>query len=250
MRRLENQTLMDPIPDFQPLYKQVYDVLVRRIAEGQWQPGQVLPSEQALASELRVSQGTVRKALDTLSAENLVQRRQGKGTYVAEHTQEHSLFRFFRLAHPGTDGERVTPESADVRCKRRAATASEASQLRLAKGETVVEIKRVRLIDGKRAVSEKSVVPLRLFPEIDHQDALPNTLYSLYQSVYGVNIVLAKEELKAVLATRTDERNLGIEPGLPMLQIERVAVAIDGQRVEQRISRCDTRHVVYAIDVN
>ena len=241
---------MDPIPDFQPLYKQVYDVLVRRIAEGQWQPGQVLPSEQSLAAELRVSQGTVRKALDSLAAENLVQRHQGKGPYVAEHTQEHSLFRFFRLSHPNAEGERVTPESTDARCKRRAATVTEAEKLHLPKGATVVEITRVRLIDGERAVSEKSIVPLKLFPEIDHQDALPNTLYSLYQSVYGVNIVLAKEELQAVLATKKDEKELGIKPGMPMLLIERIALAINGQRAELRFSRCDTRHVVYAIDVS
>ena len=241
---------MDPIPDFQPLYKQVYDVLVRRIAEGQWKPGQVLPSEQALAEELRVSQGTVRKALDTLAAENLVQRHQGKGTYVAEHTQEHSLFRFFRLARPHSEGERAKPDSSKARCKRRAATPTEAERLHLSKGATVVEIKRVRLIDGERAVSEKSVVPLKLFPELDHQDALPNTLYSLYQSVYGVNIILAKEELSAVLATKADERELGIKPGSPMLRIERIALSITGQRAEFRISRCDTRHVVYAIDVN
>lgn len=241
---------MESMPDFQPLYKQVYDVLVRRIAEGSWQPGEALPSEQALAAELKVSQGTVRKALDVLVAENLVQRHQGKGTFVAEHTQEHSLFRFFRLAVPGTEGERVTPESGNARCKRRAATAHEAEKLHLSKGKIIVEIKRVRLIGGERAVSEKSIVPLALFPEIDHQEALPNTLYSLYQSVYGVNIVLVKEELSAVLATKADEKDLGIKPGSPMMRIERVAISINGQRAELRTSRCDTRHVVYAIDVS
>ena len=241
---------MESMPDFQPLYKQVYDVLVRRIAESAWRPGEALPSEQALAAELKVSQGTVRKALDVLVAENLVQRHQGKGTYVAEHTQEHSLFRFFRLARPGTDGEHVTPESSEARCKRRAASAAESEKLHLAKRATVVEIKRVRSIDGVPAVIEMSVVPLNLFPEIDHQDAIPNTLYSLYQSVYGVNIVLAKEELSAVLATKADEKELGIKPGSPMLRIERVAISISGQRAELRTSRCDTRHVIYAIDVS
>jgi len=241
---------MESMPDFQPLYKQVYDVLVRRIAEGAWRPGEALPSEQALAAELKVSQGTVRKALDVLVSENLVQRHQGKGTYVAEHTQEHSLFRFFRLARPGTDGERVMPESSDARCKRRAASTAESEKLHLAKGAKVVEIKRVRSVDGVPAVIEISVVPLKLFPEIDHQDALPNTLYSLYQSVYGVNIVLAKEELSAILATRADEKELGIKPGSPMLCIERVAISISGQRAELRTSRCDTRHVVYAVDVS
>ena len=241
---------MDSIPDFQPLYKQVYDVLVRRISEGAWRPAEALPSEQALAAELKVSQGTVRKALDALAAENLVQRHQGKGTYVAEHTQEHALFRFFRLAKPNTDGERATPESTEARCRRRVATAAEVDKLHLAKGAKIVEIKRSRLIDGVAAISEKIIVPLRLFPEIDHQKALPNTLYSLYQSVYGVNIVVAKEELSAVLSNKNDEREIGIKPGLPMLRIDRIAMAINGQRAEWRISRCDTRHVVYAIDVS
>lgn len=240
---------MDAIPDFQPLYKQVYDVLVRRIAEGAWLPAEALPSEQALAAELRVSQGTVRKALDALAAENLVQRRQGKGTYVAEHTQEHALFRFFRLARPDTDGERVTPESTGDTVRRRAATAADIGKLHLSKGAQVVEIKRTRLIDGAPAISEKIILPLQLFPEIDHQPALPNTLYSLYQSVYGISVSIAKEELSAVLSDRHDEKRLGLKPGSPVLMIDRVAIAVGGQRVEWRISRCDTRNIVYAIDV-
>ena len=241
---------MEPIPDFQPLYKQVYAVLVRRIAEGAWGPSEVLPSEQALAAELNLSQGTVRKALDALAAENLVQRHQGKGTFVSEHTQEHALFRFWRLARPNTDGERVTPDSTEARCKRRVATSAEVDKLHLSKGALVVEIKRVRLIDDVPAVSEKIIVPLKLFPEIDHQDALPNTLYSLYQSVYGVNITVAKEELRAVLANKSDEKELGVKPGTPLLRIDRVAIGIGGQRAEWRISRCETRNVVYAIDVS
>ena len=241
---------MESMPDFQPLYKQVYDVLVRRIAKGAWQPAEALPSEQALAAELKVSQGTVRKAVDVLVAENLVQRRQGKGTYVSEHTQEHALFRFFRLSRPNTDGERVTPESTEARCKRRVATAVEVGKLHLSKGQTVVEIKRLRLIDGLPAVSEKIVVPMKLFPELDHQASLPNTLYSLYQSVYGVNVTIAKEELRAVLSTRIDEKALGIKPGSPILSVDRVAIAIGGQRVEWRVSRCNTSNIVYAIDIS
>lgn len=238
------------IPDFQPLYKQVYEVLVRRIAEGEWGPAEALPSEHALAAELSVSQGTVRKALDALAAENLVQRHQGKGTYVAEHTQEHALFRFFRLSKPGSDGERVTPQSASSRCRRRKATAAEIDKLHLAKEAMVVEIKRVRLIDTEPAVSERIIVPLSLFPEIDHQPALPNTLYSLYQSVYGVNIVMAKEELSAVTANKKDESELGVTAGSPLLRIDRIAMSIGGQRAEWRISRCDSRKAVYAVEIS
>jgi GntR family transcriptional regulator len=241
---------MGEIPDFQPLYKQVYDVLVRRIAEGAWLPAEVLPSEHALAAELKVSQGTIRKALDVLAAENLVFRRQGKGTYVAEHTQEHTLFRFFRLARPNMEGERAVPESTKARCKRRIATAKETEKLHLPKAASVVEIKRARLVDGVPTVSERIIVPLSLFPELDHQTALPNTLYSLYQSVYGVNITVAREELTAVLSNKSDEKELGIKPGSPILRIERIAMSIGRKRAEWRISRCDTSNIVYANDIS
>lgn len=240
---------MNSRPDFQPLYKQVYTVLVRRIADSEWQPGDSLPSEQVLASEMGVSQGTVRKALDALAAEKLVQRRQGKGTFVAEHTQEHALFRFFRIARPHTDGERVIPESGGERVRRRTATAIERSKLSLRKGALIVEIKRTRLIDNVPAITEKIVLPLELFPEIDHQHALPNTLYSLYQSVYGISVATTHEELSAVSATKEDARQLTIEPGSPLLQIARVAIGIDKQKVEWRLSRCDTRNLVYVADV-
>ena len=85
---------MNETPGYRPLYRQVYDILVRKIAEGAWKPGEMLPSEQALARELGVSHGTVRKVLDALTAENLLLRRQGKGTFVAEHNQDRALFRF------------------------------------------------------------------------------------------------------------------------------------------------------------
>jgi len=240
---------MSSIPDFQPLYRQVYEVLVRRIAEGTWRPGQTLPSEQALAVELGVSQGTVRKAMDSLAAENLILRRQGKGSFVAEHTQEHALFRFFRLARPSPDREPVTPQLGRTRVRARAASRSEQQRLRLAEGADVIEIRRTRLIDESPAINEKIVLPASLFPGIERQEALPNTLYSLYQNVYGISIAFAREELRAALADKRDAAALDIDVGTPLLQIDRIGVALDGRRVEWRTSRCDTRNLVYAVDV-
>ena len=65
-------------PGFRPLYRQVRDILVKRIADGVWQPGQILPSESEVAADLGVSQGTARKALDSLTADHFVVRRQGR----------------------------------------------------------------------------------------------------------------------------------------------------------------------------
>jgi len=225
-------------------------VLARRIAEGVWRPAQLLPSEQSLARELGVSQGTVRKALDALAAENLLLRRQGKGTYVAEHTQEHALFRFFRLSRPAPDGVRITPQLGEEHVHSRPANRAEASRLQLLPKARIVEIRRTRLIDQKPKVVEKIILPLSLFPGIDHRISLPNTLYSLYQGVYGISIAVAKEELRAVLANKRDAKALGLAPGAALLQIDRIAVALDGQPVEWRISRCDTRDIVYAVDIS
>ena len=87
----------DKILGFRPLYRQVRDTLVKRIADGVWQAGQPLPSEPELAAELSVSQGTVRKALDAMTAEKLVIRRQARGTFVAKHDDARILFKFFKL---------------------------------------------------------------------------------------------------------------------------------------------------------
>lgn len=239
---------MKTVPDFQPLYKQVYEVLLRRIAQGEWRPGEALPSEQALAAELGVSQGTVRKSLDALTAEKLVQRRQGKGTYVAEHTPDLALFRFFRLSR-ADGGERVTPQSTPAAVRRRPAKAVEAEKLGLRRGAQVIEIRRTRLIDGEPLISEVIVLPRSLFPGIDRHGELPNTLYSLYQSEFGVSVVVANEELQAVAASREDAKILEVEPGTPLLQIDRIAVDLDGRKVEWRCSRCDTRGIVYAVAV-
>jgi GntR family transcriptional regulator len=237
---------MDESPHYRPLYRQVHDALVRQISEGAWRPGEALPSEQALAARLGVSQGTVRKALDALAVENVIERRQGKGTYVAEHTPERSLFRFFRLSHP--DGTRATPETRDDETvRRRAGRPAELKKLGLEPGTAVVEIVRVRLIDARPAILERIVLPLALFPDIDKRSPLPNALYSLYQREYGQNIATADEELRADAAGKEDAKKLGVAPGTPLLHIERIGIGVDGTRVEWRVSRCDTRHLAYAV---
>jgi len=239
---------MDESPRYRPLYQQVYDFLVRQIAAGEWGPGESLPSEQALAGRLNVSQGTVRKALDALAADSLIDRRQGKGTYVAEHTNDRALFRFFRMARPG--GARVLPTSTGDVLKRRTARAGEVARLALKPGVEVWEVSRVRLMDGEPAVFEKIVVPAALFPGLERHDPLPNALYALYQREYGVNIVSAEEELRADTARKDDCRRLKLAPGAALLHIDRVAVSLEGTRVEWRASRCDTTHFVYAVTLS
>src|ERR1700704_881194 len=103
-------------PSFKPLYLQLKALLLESLAAGEWHPGEAIPSESELARRFGVSQGTARKAIDAMAADNLVVRRQGKGTFVATHTEEKtSLFRFLRIRR--NDGRDEYPASRllDVR---------------------------------------------------------------------------------------------------------------------------------------
>jgi GntR family transcriptional regulator len=232
-------------PGYRPLYRQVYDIVVRRVVQGNWRPGEALPSEQSLARELGVSQGTMRKVLDSLTAEKLLERRQGKGTFIAENTQERALFRFFRMAKPG--GKRLIPERAGELVKVRMSRAPERTKLDLARNDRVVEITRTRLIEGRPALHELIILPAVLFPGIEKKTSLPNTLYSLYQTEYGINIVAAHEELRPELATAEDQRVLQVPEGSPMLVIDRLAVSLQDRKVEWRLSRVRSGDIVYAV---
>ena len=99
-------------PSFQPLYRQIKALLTQSLISGEWAPGASIPSEMDLAVRFGVSQGTVRKAIDELAAENIVVRRQGKGTFVATHTEEVVKLRFLRLVAADGSKEKSGKETS------------------------------------------------------------------------------------------------------------------------------------------
>ena len=239
---------MDPmqqVPGYRPLYQQVKDLLRRRIVDGTWRPDEVLPSEGRLAAEFGVSQGTVRKALDELAAQNLVVRRQGRGTFVAAHSPDTALFHFFHIVDQS--GARQVPESELLDCRRGIAGPRETDALALMPGALVLRIDRRRSIAGRPAIVERIVVPQTLFPDLDDlgPEGLPNTLYDLYQSRYGVTVGRATERVRAVAAAPEDAAYLGVADGTPVLEIDRIARDLDERPVEWRVSRCLTDRLAY-----
>lgn len=233
---------------FQPLYKQVYTLISERIARGEMKPAQSLPSEFALADELGVSQGTVRKALDKLVAEKILERRQGKGTYVAKHTQEKSLFRFFRFREPG--GESLIPETTVISRKTRVCSAQEAKRLNLDSGQQVHELSRLRSLKGVPTIVERIIQPLDIFPGLDKEEELPNSLYSLYQERYDISIVEVREEIKATALPAKVAKRLDLPAKAPALLVSRVSVNIDGRAVEWSEAFCQTDQYVYSVNLN
>jgi GntR family transcriptional regulator len=231
---------------FKPLYSQVKDIFIRRIAEGTWGAGSMIPSETVLAADLKVSQGTVRKALDELTAENLLTRRQGVGTFVAKHDENRILFQFFKLQ--SDNGERAFPESEIINIVKVAASADEQRILNLTSRDDVVRIKRVRLLNGRRTLVEDVILPAKTYPDIE-KTIVPNNLYGIYSSIYGVTIARASERLKAVNANAGIAKILDIKEGTALLLIDRVAIAIDGRVAEWRLSYCLSDDFHYASDL-
>lgn len=234
----------DVTPAYRPLYQQIKEVLLGRIVSGEWAPGTFIPSESALSQEYGVSVGTLRKALDALVNDHIVIRHHGKGTVVATHDADRSLFQFFHIVRH--DGNRCLPISRVLVREVREANATEAAALEIKEGECVVHIRRVRELDGKPALLEDLVVSSALFPAMEREpETLPNTLYQLYQQRFGLSVAKAKETLFAVAAGKAEQEHLGVMPGTPLLEIHRVARNLQGEVLEFRISRCETQQHCY-----
>jgi GntR family transcriptional regulator len=131
-------------PAFSPLYQQIKGLILQSLQQGEWKPGEAIPSEMDLAARFRVSQGTVRKAIDELAADNLVMRRQGKGTFVATHAEQHVQYRFLKLLPDTGDASVEGPAQRTVLdCRRVRASADVARALALRSGDPVVQARRI-----------------------------------------------------------------------------------------------------------
>jgi GntR family transcriptional regulator len=144
---------------FSPLYQQIKGLILQSLEAGEWKPGEAIPSEMDLAARFRVSQGTVRKAIDELAAENLVVRRQGKGTFVATHAEQHVRYRFLKLVPDSGDRDRGPASAHILECKRLRASADVARALGLRTGDAVVQVRRVLSFGGVPTILEDLWLP-------------------------------------------------------------------------------------------
>ncbi|MEX0343651.1 MAG: GntR family transcriptional regulator [Rhizobiaceae bacterium] len=232
---------------YKPLYMQVKESLIGYLVDGTWQPGQLIPSEIELARQTGVSQGTVRKALDAMTAEHLLVRHQGRGTYVAVPEESQILFRYYRLRPD--HGEHGFPNSKVLRREQKPATEHEQKALHLADNGEVFRISRSRLIDGVPLIAEAISLPSARFDGFNDLSEIPNNVYQLYSERWGITVGRAAEKLKAVAASAAEAQLLGCAEGSPLLEIARIAYDLEDKPVELRISHCLTDRIHYQIDL-
>lgn len=231
-------------PAFSPLYQQIKGLILQSLQAGEWKPGEAIPSEMDLAARFRVSQGTVRKAIDELAAENLVVRRQGKGTFVATHAEQHVRYRFLKLV---PDGAEEGPAQRDIlECRRLRASSTVAQNLQLRTGDAVVQVRRVLSFAGVPTILEDMWLPGNPFKGLTAEQlaAHQGPTYALFELAFGVRMVRAEEKIRAVAADAQQAALLALPEGAPLLSVERLSYTYNDVPMELRrgLYRTDTHH--------
>ncbi|MCL2830013.1 MAG: GntR family transcriptional regulator [Betaproteobacteria bacterium] len=237
-------------PTFSPLYRQIKNLIMEQLASGEWRPGDAIPSEADLALRFGVSQGTVRKAVDEMAMENLLVRRQGKGTFVATHDDPHSFFRFLRLA--ANEGKLPVSRSIPLECSRGCAGAEVAQMLGLKQGDPIVMMRRLLYFGDAPVVFDEIYLPGDLFQDLSLETLKESdkSLYSLFETRYGVRMIRADERLFAVRAEGIAAQQLNVEEDSPLLLVERVAFTYGDKPVEWRRGFYLTREHHYHNELN
>jgi GntR family transcriptional regulator len=242
--------MSEPIASFSPLYEQIKALILTSLQASEWLPGEAIPSEMELAARYAVSQGTVRKAIDELAAQNLLVRRQGIGTFVATHQEENWQYRFLRLE---TDsGEKLHLKNQFLVCENIQSDAHIGHLLNLKVGEPIIRIDRIQSYAGKPIVFEEIWLPEARFKGLtmDALNSWHGPMYAFYESEYATHMVRAQERIKAVLANQSLAQYLQIAVGAALLSVERVAFTYGNKPVEIRHARYDTSDQHYDNQLN
>jgi GntR family transcriptional regulator len=230
-------SLLPATPAFSPLYQQIKSLILNSLRAGEWKPGEAIPSEMELAAQFRVSQGTVRKAIDELAADNLLVRRQGKGTFVATHAEQQVRYRFLKLMPDHGDlGSEGPAQRQIVDCKRLRAPADVARALALRAGDAVLQVRRVLSFADQPTILEDLWLPGAPFKGLTAERLRDDQgpMYALFETEFGVRMVRAEEKIRAVLPDAVQGVLLNVKMGTPLLSVERVAFTYHDTPMELR----------------
>ncbi|MGZ0717221.1 GntR family transcriptional regulator [Pseudomonas palleroniana] len=232
-----------------PLYQRLRDQLAEQIAKNRWRPGEAIPTEAALSAEYELSVGTVRKAIDALVSEGVLERQQGRGTFIRRPQFQSSLFRFFRFQSPS--GERQVPQSRILSIEPVAAPSAVAQALGLHADAPVIRIVRLRLLQVQPVLAEEIWLPRSRFqPLLETDISLKGPLlYPIYEELCGQVVASAEETLTAESVNDVHARLLQVPINSPVVVIERLARDYSGVPLEWRRSRGHAEHFRYSVDI-
>lgn len=236
-------------PIFQPLYRQIKSLITQSLETGEWRPGESIPSEMELAQRYQVSQGTVRKAVDELAMENILVRKQGKGTYVATHTEERWQYRFLRLQSANGVSN---PQNRVLNFTKGKASSEVADFLKLKQNDPIFILQRVLTFSNEPVVLDEIILPVTQFKGLTlaQINAYKGSMYSFFETEFGITMIRAAERITALAATVQSAEVLDVPVKWPLLCVERVAYTYGDKPVEWRRGLYSTKNYYYVNELS
>ena len=234
----------------QPLYEKVKKKITASLVQGEWRPGEAIPSEIELANVYEVSQGTVRKAIDELSAESILIRRQGKGTYVATHNEENIQLRFLRLT--SNFGLKEKLDNQLVSFSKEKATNKLARVLNINPASTIISLKRVLTFNEKPLILDVIKIPAQSFRGLTAEMVVEKkgSMYRMYETDFGVAMLRADEKIRAINANFESASLLNVKENTPLLSVERISYTYENKPLEWRLGLCITDNHYYRSELD
>jgi len=231
-----------------PLHARISRWFRERIEGGELSPGEQLPSENELSARFSVSRPTVRRALQTLETDNLIYRRPGLGSFVADRRVSQGLVRLTDFAQ---DMERAGLDATSriLRQVRESAVGLLASQLGLAEGSQLFRLDRLRLGDGTPIALDRTWLPPFYAQLLEGHDLTQDTIYRILEKEYGIPILSGRYRITAEGADPELAESLSVSCGEALLLIERISRTAGGRPVyvQRRYYRSD--RVAYELEV-
>jgi GntR family transcriptional regulator len=235
------------LPIAKPLYGQVRDLVLNRIQQGQWTPGEALPNESSLANQFGVSIGTVRRAIESLEDCGLVKRVQGRGTYVTSEFSQSLRGRFTTIWPISGDKSELEYELLSIGEEAPSGTAARA--LQVSEKGPVLAIRQLLSVAGRPVGIECSILPLENLSRLRARMSSGQSIYPLLAD-QGVLIARAQEKVLVSGASGDTPGQLQLPAGAPVLRVERTAFSVDGRPIEYRLGFYACAHVMMECTVS
>ncbi len=240
---------MQHMNDRRPTYRRLRDEIADQIGQNVWRPGETISTEAELASKYKVSVSTVRKAIDCLVDDGLIERIAGSGMFVRRPDFEHSFIRFTQCF--GSAGDRRVPQSRIYKREALVGPSEVLKAMQLRKGTRLIQLFRLRIYEGV-PVSHENIwlEEARFAPLLTMKKTQPKLLYPIYEELCGEVIACADEVISIDKASETDAELLGLSLGAPIVNVDRLALGYNERPIEWRRSRSSATGFYYKVHIH
>ena len=215
-----------------PFYIQLETILREQISQKILVPGDRLPSEHEICATYGVSRTVVRHALQDLETDGLIYRRKGRGSFVAEPKIVEGLAQKLTGFYHDMVDRGLTPVTRVLRQEVLPARKTVADRLEIEEGASIIELERIRSVEGEPIVLVTSYLPASLCPGLDSIDLSNRSLYDTIEEQFDLQIVRGRRFMEAVLADQREAELLDVEHGAPLLMLNSVSYLEDDTPVE------------------